>query len=530
MKSILILAAIVAVAFPVRAELRLPAVISDHAMFQADKPVAVWGWADPGAQVKVTFADGETPPPSFAATADASGKWTGQLPAMKSGTAGQLQIVTDKGDQKTVADVLVGEVWLGGGQSNMQYDIAGTGRVDTKNPAEVAEVAQNLVIAKKEADAAQPPIRYFEATPHKSDQPLDDVIGHWVLGSSANVSRFSAVAWNFGVALQDKLHVPVGLIVSCVGNTPIEVWMSRATLESTSVGATVEARNKQELAEDTPEIVAKFTADLNAWRAANPTPQLQSQNRSARPVPPPNMSAGNDVPDQYYNGMIRGLEPYSLRGILWFQGDSNFMHASEYGEMFQALIKEWREEFKDEKLPFYFVQMNNCRAPQAKPVELNGFSLIREQQEQGLRVPGVGMVVSIDLGNTNPHFPNKKPVGERLAGLALRDCYGQPGPVESPLFKSFSIEGNKVRLTFTHAEGLRVHGGGDLKGFAIRGATGDWVWASGTIDGQDIVVGNDQVPAPAAVRYAWAVNPIVSVENGAGLPLAPFRTDTDSQE
>ena len=140
------------------------------------------------------------------------------------------------------------------------------------------------------------------------------------------------------------------------------------------------------------------------------------------------------------------------------------------------------------------------------------------------------MVAAIDVGTKNAHFPNKKPVGERLAGLALRDCYGQPGQANSPMFKSFTVEADKIRLTFTDAEGLRVRGGGDLKGFAIRGSNGDWVWATGRIVGQNIVVWSDQVPAPAAVRYAWAANPVVSVENGAALPLYAFRTDTNSKE
>lgn len=516
---------------PAQAELRLPAVISDHAMFQADRPVAIWGWADPGAKVQVAFgAGGAASAGNFIATADTTGQWSGQLPAMKDGTSGQLDVSTDQGERKTVTDILVGEVWLCGGQSNMEYDVQGTGRVNTKDPAEVAEVAQNVIIAQKEADAAQPPIRYFRVAALRANQPRDDVKGVWVLGSSKNVARFSAVAWNFAVALQNRLHAPIGLIVSCVGNTPVETWMSRETLLGTSVGAGVIARSQVERAAVTPDKMAKYQAALAAWKAANPTPALQSQNRKDRPPAPPNLSAENYVPDQYYNGMIRGLEPYTLRGFIWYQGAGNMAHPFEYGEMFQAMIKEWRAEWKDDRLPFYFGEEINFQAKQTRPVEPNGVSLIREQQHAALALPGVGMVCTMDLGNGNGHYPKKKPVGERMAGLALRDCYNQPGPVDGPLYQGFSIEGNKVRLKFSHAEGLRVRGGGGLKGFAIRGSTGDWVWATGEIDGQDIVVWSDQVPTPAAVRYAWAINPVTSVENGAGLPLYAFRTDTESQE
>jgi len=198
--------------------------------------------------------------------------------------------------------------------------------------------------------------------------------------------------------------------------------------------------------------------------------------------------------------------------------------------LFQALIKEWRSEWHDQ-LPFYFVEMNNMNEDvQTHPVQPNALSIIREQQHGGLAQPGVGMVAAIDLGIKNAHFPNKRPVGQRLAGLALRDCYGVAGQVNSPRFKSSKIEGSKVELSFYDADGLRVRGGGEPKGFAIRGASGDWVWANGKIEGEKIVVWSDQVPNPIAVRYAWASNPVISIENGAGLPLYPFRTDSETPQ
>jgi len=167
---------------------------------------------------------------------------------------------------------------------------------------------------------------------------------------------------------------------------------------------------------------------------------------------------------------------------------------------------------------------------QTHPVQPNALSIIREQQHGGLALPGVGMVAAIDLGIKNAHFPNKRPVGQRLAGLALRDCYGIPGQVNSPMFKSATFSGDKARLNFKDAAGLRVRGGGEIKGFAIRGESGPWVWAEGKIEGETIVVWSDQVPHPVAVRYGWASNPVISIENGAGLPLYPFRTDTSSRE
>jgi len=510
------------------ADLRLPAILSDHAMFQANQPIQIWGWTDPGAKVKVTFTSGDAASsPGFDATAGAEGKWSGQLSPLKDGVAGTLAISTDKGERKIINDLLVGEVWLGSGQSNMQYALTGWGHI---NPDEAPLIANNIEIAKKEADAAKPPIRYFGVKMSRSITPQDDVSGNWILVDAKTVPHCSAVAWNFALALQDKLQVPVGMIVSAVGDTPVQCWMSKEALASTSCGAAIAQRNQQNLALDTPEIVKKYTDDLAAWKAANPTPDLQMKNHASAPVHPPDLGADNHVPNQYYNTMIHGLQPYTIQGVIWFQGDGNQGNAYEYPELIQAMIKEWRAEW-NEQLPFYYVEVNNMQAPGPDPVQYNNVSLIREQQQGALALPKTAVVSSIDLGIFNAHFPNKKPVGQRLANIALKEVYGQPlGLVYCPQFKSFEIQGAKVRLHFENADGLRAREGGEVKGFAIRGAQGDWVWANGTIDGTDILVSSDQVPAPTAVRYAWALNPVISIENGAGLPLRPFRTDKDSKK
>jgi sialate O-acetylesterase len=240
------------------------------------------------------------------------------------------------------------------------------------------------------------------------------------------------------------------------------------------------------------------------------------------------------MPSRLYNGMIHGLEPYSLKGFLWFQGDGNLGNPQEYGELVKTLICAWRSHWHDGTLPFYYVEMQNYHAPQQKPVEPNPMSLIREAQQAALQLPSTDVAASLDQGIDKPnyeaHFPNKKPLGERLAGLALNNLYGQPGLVHSPQFRKYVIEGSKVRLQFDYADGLRLRGNAGLKGFAIRSAGGGWVWAQGKIEGQEIVLWSDAVSAPAAVRYAWAFNPLLSVENGAGLPLRPFRTDTGSEK
>jgi sialate O-acetylesterase len=514
------------------AELRLPAVLSDHAMMQAGRPIAVWGWAEPGSRVRVVFlGSGSTALAHVQLTTDSSGKWSGQLAPLKDGTTGRIEVTTDKHEQKVVNDILVGEVWLASGQSNMVYPISpgpNDGFLNKSDPEEMAQVKQNIARARAEADATKPPVRFFIVAESKLDKPADDVKGSWVVANSANIDKVSAVAWNFAITVEDKVHLPVGLIQSCISGSPIEAWMSKAALESTSVGAAVEQRHA-EAAAATPGAIATFNADMAAWTAANPTPELQRLHLASRPKQLWTTTSWQTA-SGFYNGMIAGLEPYTLRGILWYQADGNSHYPLEYSEMFQAMIKEWRSEWH-EPLPFYFVEMNNMNEDvQTRPVQPTALSLIREQQHGGLALPGVGMVAAIDLGIKNAHFPNKRPVGQRLAGLALRDCYGIPGQVNSPMFKSATFSGDKARLNFKDAADLRVRGGGEIKGFAIRGESGPWVRAEGKIEGETIVVWSDQVPHPVAVRYGWASNPVISIENGAGLPLYPFRTDTSSRE
>jgi len=430
-----------------------------------------------------------------------------------------------------VQKILIGEVWLASGQSNMVYPIApgpNDGFLNKSDPEEMAQVRQNTARAMAQADATKPPIRFFIVADSKLDRPADDVNGSWVVANSTNIAKVSAVAWNFAVTIEDRVHLPVGLIQSCISGSPVEAWISKTTLESTSIGAAVEQRHAEALAA-TPEAMERFNADTAAWIAANPSPELQRLNQATKPKQLWS-TAWWQTANSFYNGMIAGLEPYTLRGIIWYQADGNSHHPMEYSELFQALIKEWRAEWRDQ-LPIYFVEMNNMNEDkQSLPVQPNALSLIREQQHGGLALPGVGMVAAIDLGIKNPHFPNKRPVGQRLAGLALRDCYGIPGEVNSPLFKSASFEEDKVRLSFSDAQGLRVRGGGEVRGFAIRGSSGDWVWADGKVEGETVIVWSSQVAHPTAVRYAWAQNPVISIENSAGLPLYPFRTDRASKE
>lgn len=515
---------LLAASLPAPAALRLPAVISTHAILQAGKPVAVWGWAQAGEVVTVTFKGGDGASEEFHATAAADGRWSGQLAALKSGAAGQLQVRTDKGETLQVEDVLVGEVWLASGQSNMSYLVNTPSR--NRNEATTPEL---LARAQSEASAAAGSIRYFATHHVHPDAPLTDVEGKWIVAAPDTVGGCFALSWNFAVGLHDKIHAPIGLIDSAVGGTVVEAWTPKPELDACPAGPDLEKRYAERFEQLPAAEKAKVAAALAEWTKKYPTPELQQENLLSKPM----LAATRpNYPARLYNGMIHGLEPYTLKGVIWFQGDGNCPHPQDYGVLIKTMITAWRSHFQNDRLPFYYVEMQNYGRPQQKPVEPNALSEIREQQQAALELPETDVATGVDVGirvpNYEAHFPDKKLLGQRMANLALDHLYGQPGLVHSPHIKGFKVEGNKIRLQLEFADGLRLRGGA-LAGFAIRAADGEWVWATGQIDGQDILVWSDQIPKPTEVRYAWSYNPIISVENSSGLPLRPFRTDTGSK-
>lgn len=504
---------------PLQAELRLPRVFSDHLVLQAGPPAACWGWADPGATIAVRFVSSAAhAAPVQTATVGADRRWRLRLPPLAAGQAGTFEISSSSGEKKTVADVLVGEVWFGSGQSNMSY------RLDAKNaPSEIMRTAQH------ESAERRPALRFFMTDRKGSDTALDDVAGAWVVAAPENVGKCSAVAWNFGVALRRELHVPVGLIVSAVGGTPVEAWISRSAFDATQVGPAIWARHHAAIAGYSPAVEQRHKALDQAWLAAYPTPESRVANRDSRPRPP-YTPENNYIPTRFYNGMVHGLVPYTVRGFLWFQADGNNRQPAEYPELIRRLITSWREQWGAE-LPFYYVEMNNMQAAQSNPVELAPLCLIREAQTAALALPKTGVVASIDLGEEDAHFANKKPVGERLVGLALAEDYDRPGPVRSPEYRSSEfLPDGRVRIAVRYGDGLQVADGGEVRGFAIRSAEGPWVWGRAKLEGESVLVWSEQVKTPVAVRYAWARNPVISLINGARLPLRPFRTDTQSPE
>ena len=500
----------------VRAELRLPALFSDHMVMQAMKEVPCWGWADPGATVTVTFTDAKTAALfSAKAVADAKGSWRAFLPALREGMAGTLKIQAGANHSRVVEDVVVGEVWLASGQSNMTYRLGGP-----EFPAHVAE------LARREVAGVGDRVRLFVVIQEGADAPRGDVRGKWIVASNENMDTLPAVPWNFALALQRELGGTAGVIVSGRGGTPIESWLPREALDATTVAKTV-WKLHDDLVAHYPEAKTVYDAALAEWRRVNPTPELETRNLASKPTAPYAVDSSK-APVRLFNAMIDGLMPYAIQGVLWYQGEENSGRAKEYAPLVRALITSWRARWGVE-WPFYYVELANTRAVQTKPSE-GGWALIREAQEAALTLPGTSVVTAVDLGDGKIHPWNKKAVGERLAALALTDVYGRAGSeVRSPEYAAHEIGGSAVTIRVRHARELRLRGDGVARGFAIRGSDGVWHWADVRVEGDQIVARSDRVSAPVAVRYGWASNPLLSVENEAGLPLRPFRTDPEAQ-
>lgn len=485
---------------------RMPSLFSDHMAIQAGRPVACWGWSTPGAGIDIVFKDAVTAKQTRThATADASGRWQTALPPLSAGERGTLGF-SDATGTTVIQDVIVAEVWLASGQSNMTR-VVGT----PDFPAHVAETA------RAEAAATGDGIRFFTVIQEGSDSPTDDVRGKWVVVTPETVAKCSAIGWNFARKLHAELKSPVGIILSGYGGTPVESWLPREALDATPHAAAVWKRHDERF--------ATYTQAINTYRLA--VADWEKQGKPAGTTPPkPDPAPEREAPVRLYNRMIHGLVPYSLQGILWYQGENNSSRSAEYLGLIRALVTSWRGLWGSE-LPFYYVELANVRKPQTRPSE-GGWALIREAQSSVLALPKTGVATAVDVSDGDIHPWNKKPVGERLAGLALHDVYGRPGDPRSPEYASHTVSGGKILLTFNHADNLRVRGAGDIAGFALRGADNTWRWAQGRIIGNQIEVWSAEIPAPVAVRYGWADNPVLSIENQDGLPLRPFRTDPDS--
>lgn len=474
---------------------KLPALISDNMVLQQKTKVALWGWADAGEKIIITTSwDNKKTP----VTANANGKW---LTYVKTSSAGGPYSIRFKASNElSVENILLGEVWLASGQSNMEFFVA-----KTRSSSYTGVINYEEEI--KKADFKN--IRQIDVANKNAGEPQEDFVGKWKVCSPQTVDTFSAVAYYFAVQIHKATGFPVGIINSTWGGTTAESWTKKEVL-ARDKDLAVTLNRYDSLVKVYPEALAKYNEALETWKhdslnKQKPTPVL-------RPNP-------DKAPVRLYNAMIAPLKPYTLKGIIWYQGESNAERAWQYRKLFPAMIQNWRDDFNNKKLPFYFVQISPHRSQNAE---------IRDAQLFAYRtVPYTGMVVTTDNGDSlDIHPRNKKLVGERLSYWALHNEYGKKDIVVSgPLYKSLKTVGNKIRIRFDYVDGGLVATEGELKEFTIAGDDKSFVPAKAVIEGNEIVVWSDQVNKPAAVRFAWRNIPRPNLYNKAGLPASPFRTD-----
>jgi sialate O-acetylesterase len=422
-------------------------------------------------------------------------------------TGGPYEMTISGKNTITLKNIMVGEVWVCSGQSNMQMSV------------------KSSVNAEQEIAAADyPDIRLFTVERKVAEQPQSDCVGNWTLCSPQTVPGFSAVAYYFGRGLHEELDVPIGLIHTSWSGTPAEAWTRRGILKEEGDFAPILERYDDAVAKY-PQAKEEFEQKVIEWKEAAEKAKAEGEKIPRRPGAP--LGPGHPhSPSGLYNAMIAPLIPYGIGGAIWYQGESNASRAYQYRKLFGRMIQNWRKDWGQGKFPFLFVQLANFRAVNPQPSE-SDWAELREAQLMTLALPNSGMAVIIDIGDANDIHPkNKQDVGKRLALWALAKSYGKELVYSGPIYKSMKIEGEKIILRFDHVGGGLVAGPDEpLKGFAIAGADRKFVWAEAKIDGDSVVVSSDEVSAPAAVRYAWADNPVCNLYNEEGLPASPFRTD-----
>ena len=484
---------------PARADVQMSPLWSDGLIVQRQMPIPVWGKADAGEKVTVTLGQS-----TASVVTGADGKWMLKLPALEA--ASSLQMKIEGKNTITINDVAVGEVWMASGQSNMEL-----------------RVPRALNADQEIADAKYPLIRQFRVGRNIADTPQTELKGNWEKAVPASVDKFSAVGYYFARDLHQKLKVPVGIIHASYGGTPAQAWTPAQTL-ATDPALKVITEDWQKTLADYPQAVEKYNDQKARWQER--ADAAKAAGKTAPPAPYAPAGPGTkQTPSGLYNGMIAPLIPFGVRGVIWYQGESDSREPEIYGQLFPSLIQGWRRDWNAE-LPFYFVQLANFRASQTEPVEAEGWADIREAQDKALALPKTGRAVATDVGEAKEiHYANKQEVGHRLALIALANQYGEKVEFSGPQYENMSVVSNKIRLNFSHAQNLKA-ADGTLKGFAIAGKNGNWVWADAVIEGNNIVLSSPNAPAPTRARYNWASNPIGNLTNAAGLPAAPFRTDS----
>jgi sialate O-acetylesterase len=490
------------------AEVKLPSLLSDGLVLQQGMKVNIWGTADPGERVTVTLGGQQV-----SAVTESGGQWKVKLGPLNAG--GPFTMTIAGKNTITLHDVLVGEVWVCSGQSNMEMPV-GT------NPQGWSGAVVNYQDEMARAD--YPMLRLFTVQKAVAGKPQREVKGYWVAARPQTVGEFSAVGYFFGRDLLKVLNVPIGMIHSSWGGTPAESWTSRATLESDPEFASI-LDSGTKLLSPYPKLFQDFEQQLGQWRQDSDKAESDGAPVPTAPTAPDDPRRNPWRPAGLFNAMIMPLTPYAIRGAIWYQGESNADRAAQYRKLFPAMIGDWRHAWEEGDFPFLFVQLANWGISQPR----SNWPELREAQLMTLSLPKTGMAVTIDIGDgSDIHPKNKQDVGYRLALAAQAIAYGRDVIYSGPIYESMAVEGEKVRLRFKYAYGGLVAKNSPsltLSGFEIAGDDHKFVAAEAKIDGETVVVRSEKAPHPVAVRYAWGMNPWCNLYNRAGLPASPFRTD-----
>nr|MBI1232557.1 sialate O-acetylesterase [Cytophagales bacterium] len=473
MRKLLLAGMLLLLVFQAHAELKLPKVFADHMVLQRELAIPVWGWADAREWVNVEFNAKK-----YRVRADKEGKWSLKLDAFSAGGPYTLSVNTKK-ESVVYSDVLVGDVWLLGGQSNMEWALK-----NTNNGEDSIKIAD------------YPNIRLFEVGRNLSLRAIEDVPeAKWSVCSPETVANFSAIGYYFARQIQADLDVPIGLLDINWGGTVSEAWTSDTALKTH----------------------ADFQQKVQANLADGPKDFSNPDDRKP-----------NNWPTSLFYGMLEPVIPFGIKGALWYQGESNAPRAYQYREIFPLMIEDWRSHWGQGDFPFLWVQLANFKQPKEK-AEDSDWAELREAQTMALSLPNTGQAVIIDKGEANDIHPRDKwTVGQRLAVAAKKVAYGLEVVHSGPTYKDMRVEGNSVRISFDNVgSGLVVDDKyGYVKGFSVAGSDKVFHWVKGRQDGNEIVLDTSKIARPVAVRYGWADNPDdVNLYNKEGLPANPFRTD-----
>ena len=470
---------------PLHADVKLAGVFGDHMILQREMKLAVFGSANPGERVTVKVAG-----QSVSTKADGEGSWRVVLNPLKP-SASPVEFIVNGSNTLILEDVLVGDVWLCSGQSNMVFPL-------DKEQSGAEELPK----------ADHPGLRWCQISSKAMREPLADRKVNWVICDPEHANHFSAVGYYFGRDIHESTGIPIGLILSAVSGTPAQSWTSLDALKSNPA----------------------LRSYLDTYDQMKDKPGTGGDPKEAAP----------GTPTSLFNGMISPFISFGIKGIVWYQGESNTGEAELYRQLFPTLITDWRKHWNEGNIPFLYVQLPGFGRRNAEPTSSN-WALLREAQTMALSLPDTGMAVTVDLSPARNilHPRNKREIGRRLALVASHLVYGQNVDCYGPTYKSSKIEGDKDRITFNDIGSGLVMGasvstdtnetttltGHQLKGFSISGADHKFVWADAAIEGDSVIVSSAKVKSPVAVRYGWDDNPEVNLFDKEGLPAVPFRTD-----